>query len=133
MVKQMPEDRRKHHKQMTYEEKGVLLRAIRGRNFTFRQHAMDRMRQKGITEQQIAAMLSYACVIEAHNNVENELRVLVRAQVRGDFCCAVLSLTTNEIVTAYWNRAGDHHQTLDRSAYKWNVTITAQFLQEWGV
>lgn len=114
---------RKHHTQMTRDEYKRLLDCIRSRSFVLSTHACDRMSQKQVSENDIRAMLTYCAIIEMHNDIVNELRVLVRGKVRGQFVCAVLSLTTGEIVTTYRNQAGDYHATLDRSVYTWTVSV----------
>lgn len=114
---------RRHHTQMSKDEHTLLLSIIRARRFSFLPHAMDRMKQKRVTEAQISAMLTYCSVIEIHNNAPGDLRVLVRGKVRGDYVCAVVSLVTNQIVTTYWNAAGDHHKTLDTSEYTWTASV----------
>lgn len=112
---------RKHYTQMTPDEHKALLYAVRSRTFSLGSHALDRMREKHIGEAQIRAMLTYASVIECHNDVRHELRVLLRGKVAGKFVCAVVSLTTSEIVTTYCNAGNDYHATLDRSVYNWSI------------
>ena len=114
--------KRRHFTQMTNEEIRALIVAVRARSYSWSQHALDRMTEKRISGAQISAVLSYGSIVELHNEVSNELRVLVRGKVKGVFVCVVVSLTTNEIVTAYVNRAGDYHQTLDHSQYGWSIT-----------
>lgn len=109
---------------MNKEEHSALLQAVRSRSLTYHPHAVRRMGEKRISQDEVKASLSYGSIVEAHNDNNGELRLLVRGKVRGDFVCSVVSLTTNEIVTVYRNRAGDHHQTLDKSAYKWTANLT---------
>ncbi len=116
-------ENRKHYTQMSQPEIQNLMSQVRSSNYAFRNHAMDRMNQKHVDETQIKAMLTYCSVIEANNN-GGEVRVLVRGKVAGNFCCAVVSLTTKEIVTTYKNAAGDFHQTLDKSKYTWTADLT---------
>lgn len=115
---------KKHYTQMTPEEVSHLMIQVKCKSYTFKRHAMDRMGSRNITESQIRAMLTYATIIECHNDVPNEVRVLVRGKVRGDFVCSVVSLTTSEVITCYWNAAGDYHRTLDKSQYTWNADLT---------
>lgn len=115
---------RKHFTQMSQDEIKFLLSQVRSRSLTFHQHAFDRMKQKSIGETQVKASISYGSIVEAHNETAGELRVLVRGKVMGDFVCSVVSLTKNQIITTYWNKAGDHHQTLDKSAYQWKQDLT---------
>jgi hypothetical protein len=115
---------RKHFTQMSQDEIKFLLAQVRSRSLTFHQHAFDRMKQKNIREPQILASLSYGSIVEAHNDAAGEIRVLVRGKVLGDFVCSVVSLTKNQVITTYWNKAGDHHKTLDKSAYQWDTDLT---------
>jgi hypothetical protein len=117
-------DKRKHFTQMTQDEIKFLLLQVRSRRLSFSPHAFDRMNQKNIREPQIIASISYCNIIEAHNNVANEVRVLVRGKVSGDYVCSVISLTRNEVITTYRNKKGDHHQTLDKTAYTWTADLT---------
>lgn len=109
---------------MTTEEIQFLIRQVRSGSLTFHPHAFDRMQQKNIREAQIEASISYCSIVEAHNNIEGEVRVLVRGKVYGNFVCTVVSLTKRQVITTYWNQAGDHHKTLDKSAYKWDTDLT---------
>lgn len=115
---------RKHYTQMTQTEIRHLINQVRSRSLKFHPHAMQRMSQKQIGEVQILASITYCSIVEAHNDSPGEIRVLVRGKVRGDFVCTVVSLTKNEIVTCYWNKAGDHHKTLDKSLYTWETDLT---------
>jgi hypothetical protein len=109
---------RKHFTQMSPQEIQFLMDAVRTKKFVLSNHAMDRMMQKRISENQILSMLSYSKVIEAHENIPGDVRVLVRGKIAGDYICAVVSLVKNEVITTYWNQAGDHHKTIDMSQYK---------------
>ena len=114
---------KKHYSQMTTEEIRKVLNAVKSNRYTVGQHAMDRMDSRKINENQILSMLTYCNVIEAHNDIPNEIRVLVRGKVAGNFCCAVVSLTKKQIVTCYTNQAGDFHKTLDKSKYAWKANM----------
>jgi hypothetical protein len=133
------EDRRKHQSQMTQAEQQALLSAVRVRvpGIGFGPHAEDRMREKRITRDEVIRALSYGKVIEAHNNRPSELRVLVRGKVGGKAVCAVVSLTTNQIVTTYRNDWNDNHgQANVDAAYTWKadlVNVLAQGLNSEGL
>jgi hypothetical protein len=111
-------DNRKHYTQMAKEEIHALLKAVKSRNYSIVPHALDRMREKGVQPEQITTMFQNGTIIEAHENIPGETRVLVRGKVGIDFLCAVVSLTRNKIITLYWNNNGDDHHTLDGSIYK---------------
>jgi hypothetical protein len=115
---------RKHYTQMSPGEIQHLLAAVRQRNYDFIPHAFDAMGNRRITPQQVMAVLSYCSIIEAHENVPGDLRVLVRGKIKGDFVCVVLSLTRSTVVTVYWNRAGDYHKTLDKTVYSWTADLS---------
>lgn len=119
------EQRRKHFTQMSADEIAVLFTAVRSQKFAFTSipHANLRRNEKAITEANVLAALSYGTVIEVHNNIANELRVLVRGKVAGNFVCVVVSLNPRKVITMFWNDANDHHKTLDKSAYKWDTNI----------
>lgn len=114
---------RKHYTQMSDGEVRWLMSQVRGRTLTFHSHAMNRMKQKRLTELQVRASIGYCSVVEAHNDTLGELRVLVRGKVLGNFVCAVISLTRREVITCYWNQRGDHHKTIDMAAYTWTVDL----------
>ena len=116
-------DKRKHYTQMTQDETVAVLNAVRRNTYTLSGHALDRMNQKRVTETQINTMLGYGKVIEVHNNVASEIRVLMRGKVAGKWCNAVVSLTTKQVVTCFWNELNDTHRTLDKSQYKWTVDL----------
>jgi hypothetical protein len=117
---------RKHFSQMQNDEIALLMNAVRSKLnvLSFSSHAVLRMRSKNVSGSQILASLSYGKVIECHNNVASEIRILMRGKVAGNYVCTVVSLTTNQIVTCYWNQAGDNHKTLDKSEYTWDSDLT---------
>jgi hypothetical protein len=120
------EDKRKHFSQMQPDEISLLINAVRSRlngHLNFSSHALLRMKSKRVSIPQILASLSYGKPIEIHNNVASEIRVLMRGKVAGKYVCSVVSLTTNEVVTVYWNDGLDHHATLDKSAYTWSINV----------
>jgi hypothetical protein len=116
-------DKRKHYTQMSQDETVAVMRAVRLNTYTLSPHALDRMRQKRVTMEQITVMLGYGKVIEVHNNNEREIRVLMRGKVGGKWCNAVVSLTTKKVVSCWWNEFDDTHRTLDKSQYKWVVDL----------
>lgn len=116
-------DKRKHYTQMTQDETLAVLNAVRLNTYTFSPHARERMNQKRLTETQINTAIQYGKVIEVHNNNAKEIRVLIRGKVFGKWCNAVVSLTTKQVVTAFWNELNDTHRTLDKTQYKWVVDL----------
>ena len=121
----MREDNRILAENLSEAELKEVYTDIKSTNFTFGNHAFDKMKVRGVTQNQIKAMLNYFKVIEIHNNIPSEIRVLVRGKVQGVFVCAVLSLTTKSIVTLYKNGLNNHHQNLDKSNYKGTFNYSA--------
>jgi hypothetical protein len=116
-------DKRKHYTQMSEAETVKVMNAVRSNEYTFSFHAIERMNEKRITENQVLTMLSYGKVIEVHNNFEDEICVLMRGKVAGKWCNAVVALRTKRVVSCWWNDLNDTHRTLDRSQYKWNADL----------
>lgn len=116
-------DKRKHYSQMSQDETVAVLNAVRSNTYQFSAYALNRSNQRKVPVEQVATMLGYGKVIEVHNNAENEIRVLVRGKVRGNWCNAVVSLTLKTVVTVFWNDLNDTHRTLDKSQYKWSVDL----------
>jgi len=86
-------------------------------------HAFQRMCQKGVTEQQILDTLRTGQAIEIHND-QNELRVLLRADVIGQWsACVVFSLDRQTVVTVWRNHVLDTHKTLRIGQYQWNINV----------
>jgi len=119
----MEATKRKHYTQMNDAETAAIIREVRKHSYTLGEHAIDRMNQKNVLQGQINAMLGYGKVVECHNNIGNEIRVLMRGKVAGKWCNAVISLTTKKIVTTWWNELNDHHKTLDKTQYRWTVDL----------
>ena len=120
----METNKRKHYTQMSEAEIAKVLRRVRTEKFTFTPHAKDRMRQRRVNEVEVLTMLGYGKVVEVHNNIGNEIRVLMRGKVAGRYVVASVSLTTKKVCTAYANALNDHHKTLDKSLYTWKVDLT---------
>ena len=119
----METNKRKHYTQMTSEEIAHVLNKVRFVDYKLRSHAVDRMNEKKVDVNAIKATIAYGKLIEAHNNNPKEVRVLLRGKVRGAWCNVVLSTTTKEVVTCYWNKFDDQHKTLDKTQYQWVVDL----------
>ena len=114
---------RKHYTQLSNEEYKRVLNSVRSFTPSLHPHVLIRMRQKSITESQILASITYGSIVEVHNDNPGEIRVLVRGKVMGKFLCSVVSLTKKQVITAYWNKAGDNHQTIDMTPYTWTQNL----------
>ena len=117
-------DSRKHYTQMTTTEVEALRNAVRAhKSYKVKPHAAERMASKNVDAIAIAQAIAFGSVVEAHKNVASQLRVLLRKQLGSRCCCVVVSVTTRELVTAYWNDGNDNHATLDASVYTWKANM----------
>lgn len=117
-------NRRKHFTQMSVQETDAVGSAVRKiNNLEITPYVRGRMAERNIKALDIAKTLRFGHVIEVHNNIGSEIRVLMQAVVNNKKCHAVVSLTNRTLVTCYWNSLNDSHATLDKSAYKWNVNL----------
>jgi hypothetical protein len=120
------ERRRKHHKQMSVEEL-VYLRALLDSlpDLPLRRHAEYRRKERRLTPENIYNAVKHGLIIEAHNNVKNDIRILLRHNLENEAyaVCAVVSLRKQDIVTAYVNEQNDHHPTLNWALYTWKTNL----------
>lgn len=117
-------NKRKHYSQMSQDETAAVINAVRSiRKANTTPYFRTRMQERAISNVDIALTLTQGKIIEAHNNNAAEVRILVQALVRNKLCNVVISLTTKNLITCYWNNLNDTHRTLDKSAYKWNVNL----------
>jgi hypothetical protein len=80
-------------------------------------HSKEKLESRKITMQQVAETVAYGELIEAHN-LADSLRILLRKPFDSKDLCVVISLCNQEIITAYWNAADDHHKTLNAGMYQ---------------
>jgi hypothetical protein len=118
-------NRRKHRFQMSSMEINLLEGKIHSYSeLKLSPHALARMNEKDVTEQEIRQTLRYGRVIEVHNNIADDIRALVRLDRKKKAAtCVVISLCSGEVKTAYKNDKGDNHKTLDASQYMWNANM----------
>lgn len=123
--------RRKHTKQMSPREREVLREAIDSLDITswahFGHHSVERLVEKGLSAVDIVNTIKFGDIIEAHNKIEGDIRVLLRQPTkRGSSVCVVISLLRGNIVTGYENNNKDKHFTIDWSEYKWKVDLSSE-------
>lgn len=117
---------RKHRKQMTHSEINFaeqLIHKTDGWDFAA-SHALDRMKQKNISKQDLLDTLQFGEVVEVNDKGRVVLRL--RTKLRPDMkrgTCVVVSVRNKVLVTAWFNDERDHHATLDLAEYKWNVHV----------
>jgi hypothetical protein len=117
---------RKHRSEMSTKEIAwteKLVHGVREWNFAV-DHVLERMAEKGITKQALLDTLRYGEVIEVNSRGRVVMRLRVKlnpTMQRGT--CVVISVRDKVLVTAWYNSERDHHNTLDRSEYGWNVDV----------
>lgn len=118
-------EKRKHYSQMTQLEINAIVSKVKEiENYKIDSYTFNRMLERNISEKYLSKVLKDGFeIIEIHNNINTEIRVLIRAKIYEDSICFVLSLTEHMIVTCYWNAANDYHKTLDQTKYTWQVDI----------
>lgn len=95
-------------------------------------HASLRMRERGITENEIVNCLSSGNLIECHNNVKTDVRALFRKDNQERSICVVVSLITGKVITVWSNATDDHHESLNTAKYVWACDLTKVFCTEAG-
>lgn len=119
--------KRKHVKQMSPEEQETVIRAINSFHVSyslkFKEHTYYRMKQKGITSKDIVDTIKFGKIVEVHNKVRNDIRVLLRLRRKKESICVVFSLREGTAITAYKNDRSDNHYTIDWSEYKWKANL----------
>lgn len=90
------------------------IRALRNRKF----EAYLESSRYGVQELLFNTLWEDFNIVEVHN-LKGTLRVLVRGNiVVGDSNpCFILDLTTRTVVTIYFNKVGDNHETLNKDEY----------------
>ena len=120
--------RRKHVKQMSKREKDYLRETIDGlQNLYITRHCNERIDLKVMTPEEVLRSVRHGNIIECHNNVSNDIRILVRHDRDHPLSiCTVVSLKNEAIVTSYPNPKSDRHFTLDWSQYRWRVDLESE-------
>jgi hypothetical protein len=116
---------KKHFRQMSNTEINYLLskaRSVLAVNVTG--YCLERLKQRKASVGDIMHVLQTGYLVEYHKK-DTDNRILLRGTKRfgNDVLCVVLSLNSNKIITAYFNRYDDHHYTLDESAYNKHINI----------
>jgi hypothetical protein len=110
---------RKHIQQMSKAEVAFIHGFIRhnaSRVNSFRAHFHDRATERTFTTQDALEVIKGGLVVEVHNNAGADVRALLR---NSKGTCVVLSLSTFEVITVYYNDPTDTHDTLNWNNYRW--------------
>lgn len=134
--------RRKHYKQMSPSELETLRDAIDKLDKTtladLQSYVLHRMSQRKLEKSDILNAIRGGRIIEAHNKVRNDIRVVLRQETkRGFSVCVVVSLLKGSIITVYRNDNSDNHYTIDWSEYKWRANLVSEvkhlmYRKQWG-
>ena len=100
------------------------IKDIRQAKLTFKEHSMDRIKQKYIGKKEVIQAVKYGKPIEFHI-VNNSPRVLFRWQRPNQTwdICAVVDILTGVIITAFTNHTNDKHSTLHEEIYNVELDV----------
>jgi hypothetical protein len=115
---------RKHTKQMTGTEKAFVHGFIRANvaRVTGQAHFYNRASERTFTLDEAIQTVRGGLVVEVHDDRKPDVRAVVRSQ---NGTCVVLSLTTWEVITVYYNDPNDTHDTLNWNAYRWSQDLVS--------
>jgi hypothetical protein len=97
--------------------------------FEFTDYSIQRLVERVIVKQSVSDAILRGFIVEVHNNVSNDFRVLLRLHEGNRAVCVVVSLRDEIVVTAYLNHRKNMHPNLDWSKYTWNVPITSELIE----
>lgn len=123
---------KKHITQMTENEKQFLWEKIKKvKKWSVSRHLRERMNERGGSKNLILELISSGTLIEYHQR-NGISRVLIRGSkiYKRDVLCAVFQFERSTIITLYWNRHNDHHETLKEEAYDKNMDILRLYAEE---
>ena len=126
--------KRKHASQLTvHEERALMKRLLQVEEWqwTMKQHALDRMEQKGVkaSKRDVISTIYHSKIIEykidrAYQKCDERVVLRSKAFVNGDNNLHVVySLTNNEIISVWMNHKDDRHSTLDWSIYSDDMKV----------
>lgn len=126
------EEKRKYVSHMTSKEKSTLKYLVEFTEFTFVDYCYHRMSKRGISKRQVIRTLKHKNIIEYHF-INNSHRALLRGKPDeyGRCVCVVVDFSKQNIVTAYYNKHTDEHDTLDLSIYDEHLDIL-EFVKKKG-
>lgn len=119
-------NRRKHVIQMNPREADTvtgIVNSIRGWQGLNQTHITERKNKWNVTDNEILTALRDGQIVEVHNNVPEEVRAVVRANIGLRSVCVTVSLYTKSIITMWVNTVDDNHFTLKTEEYQWKVNL----------
>jgi len=113
---------RKHIQQMSKAESAFIHGWLRSskREYTGTAHYTDRASERHFTFQDVVQAVRTGLVVEVHNDKALALRAVVRDS-KGT--CVVVELTSQRIISVYYNDPEDKHDTINWAPYRWNQDI----------
>lgn len=106
---------------ITEEERRLLedkLKSIKIKRFY--NHALDRMKEKRITKQDVLKAFNNYDIIEVNYSYGTPPRVLIRSKETdyNNYCTCVVLRFDGTVITCYKNKKTDNHRTLNSKRYK---------------
>lgn len=105
-----------------YNLRGAVLNRT---SWAFTQHALNEMRHDRVTQDEVAKVLRYGKVMEAHNCDPNDICVLLRFTIGRRSIAVVASLVRGTVVTVFANSVESGMRKPDLKKYKWKADLSA--------
>ena len=113
---------RKLAENLSLAEQDAIKSKLKG-NFTCSEHALDKLEGAEITANQLAECITDGKLIEVHNLIKDDVRVVLRKDMDKKSLCMAVSLIFKEIITCWFNDPTDKHRTLNVSNYTLTLDI----------
>ena len=113
---------RKLAENLSLAEQDAIKSKLKG-NFTCSEHALDKLEGAEITANQLAECITDGKLIEVHNLIKDDVRVVLRKDMDKKSLCMAVSLIFKEIITCWFNEQTDNHRTLNVSNYTLTLDI----------
>lgn len=113
---------RKLAENLSLAEQDAIKSKLKG-NFTCSEHALDKLEGAEITANQLAECIVSGKLIEVHNLIKDDVRVVLRKDMDKKSLCMAVSLIFKKIITCWFNDPTDKHTTLNVNNYTLTLDI----------
>lgn len=122
---------RKHISQMSLEEVDFFTSLVNRKSWIMSSHVREQMEKRGGTLSNIIEAIEYGSLVEYHQR-NGHSRLLFRSEtpLHNWVPCVVVEISSERIITIFWNHVKDNHRTIDMSRYNEDLDIIAMFKEE---
>ena len=119
--------KRKHRQQMTPEEIERIESLVHAQTrwSGLGPHKTKMVQERQVPDKELFDVLNTGRVVEVNHT--NDLCVVFRKDYEKYTVCVVANLPTRWIITAWKNKVGDKHRSLDISQYCWKANLIDEF------